>query len=117
MSVNPLIVAAAVVVAYILISRLRGGGKVSSTIVLERIKAGATVVDVRTPEEYRGGCYPGARNIPVQELQARLAEIPKDRPVVLYCASGGRSGVAATLLKRAGYPEVFNAGGLGDMPR
>jgi phage shock protein E len=37
--------------------------------------------------------------------------------VVLYCASGARSGVAARILKQAGYAEVVNAGGLGDMPR
>lgn len=81
------------------------------------IQAGATVVDVRSPDEFRGGAYPGALNIPLQELSGRLREIPKQRPVVLYCASGGRSGVAAMMLKRAGYAEVANAGGLGDMPR
>jgi phage shock protein E len=117
MSVNPLMLVAAVVVAYILFSRMRGGGKVPSNIVLEKIKSGATIVDVRTPDEFRGGFYPGAVNIPVQELSARLGEIPKQKPVVLYCASGGRSGVAAQLLKRAGFAEVLNAGGLGDMPR
>ena len=117
MNFNPLVLAAIVVVAFIVLSRLRGGGKVSSNVILEKIKAGAVIVDVRTPDEFRGGAYPGAKNIPVQDLPARLAEIPKDKPVVLYCASGGRSGMAASLLKRAGYTEVFNAGGLGDMPR
>jgi len=75
------------------------------------------VVDVRSPEEFRDGAYAGAVNIPLQELGRRVAEIPKDKPVVLYCASGGRSGMAARVLKQAGYAEVFNAGGLGDMPR
>ena len=117
MSPNLLMLVAAVVVAYILISRVRGGGKVPSNIVLEKIKAGAVIVDVRTPDEYRGGFYPGAVNIPVQELAARVGEIPKGKPVVLYCASGGRSGMAAQFLKKAGFAEVLNAGGLGDMPR
>jgi phage shock protein E len=117
MTINPWLVAAALVVAYLVFSRLRGGGKVASNIVLEKIKAGATVVDVRTPEEYRGGFYPGAVNIPVQALAARMGEIPKEKPVVVYCASGGRSGVAASMLKRAGYADVVNGGGLPDMPR
>jgi phage shock protein E len=117
MSLNPLVLAAMAIVAYLVISRLRGGGKVSANVVLEKIKAGATIVDVRSPDEYRGGFYPGAVNIPVNELQGRLAEIPKAKPVVLYCASGGRSSMAARLLKAAGFADVVNAGGLSDMPR
>jgi phage shock protein E len=117
MTLNPLVLAAAAVVAYLVFSRLRGGGKVSGNVVLEKIKAGATIVDVRSPEEFRDGFYPGAVNIPVNEIQRRMAEIPKTKPVVLYCASGGRSGMAAQLLRAAGYPEVLNAGGLFDMPR
>lgn len=85
--------------------------------VTEALAAGATIVDVRTPEEFRTGAYAGATNIPLQSLQGRLTEIPKDRPVVLYCASGGRSGAGASLLKQAGYDQVINAGGLHQMPR
>jgi phage shock protein E len=96
--------------------RFIGGGKVAPSIVAARIEAGAKIVDVRSPEEFQGGAYPGAVNIPLQVLQARLREIPKDRPVVLYCASGARSGMAARILKQAGYADVVNAGGLGDMP-
>jgi phage shock protein E len=117
LSLSPFTIAALAVVAWLLFTRLRGGRKVPSHLVLEKIKAGAKVVDVRSPEEFRGGAYPGAVNIPVQALASRMGEIPKDRPVVLYCASGGRSGVAAQLLARAGYADVTNAGGLGDMPR
>lgn len=85
--------------------------------VKQKIEAGAKIVDVRTPEEFRDGGYPGAVNIPLQVLGARMNEIPKDKAVVLYCASGGRSGMAARQLKQAGYADVTNAGGLGDMPR
>jgi phage shock protein E len=113
---NPLVIAAIAVVAFIVISRLRGGGKVASSVVLDKIKAGAKVVDVRSPEEFRDGAYTGAVNIPLSDLGRRLAEIPKDKPVVLYCASGARSGMAARVLKQAGYADVVNAGGLGDMP-
>ena len=44
------------------------------------------------------------------------AEIPRDRPVVLYCASGARSSAAARAMKQAGFADVLNAGGLADMP-
>ena len=85
--------------------------------VKEQLAAGARIVDVRTPAEFRDGAYPGAVNIPLAELPARMAELePKDRPVVLYCASGARSGRAAHLLSQAGFADVVNAGGLGDMP-
>ena len=84
--------------------------------IADKLKAGAVVVDVRTPDEFKGGAYRGALNIPVQVFQARMNEIPKDKPVVLYCASGGRSGMAARMLKAAGWSDVTNAGGLGDMP-
>ncbi len=85
--------------------------------VLEKIKSGAAVIDVRSGEEFADGHYEGAKNIPVGEIQARMAEVgPKDKPVVVYCASGARSALAAKLLKAAGYADVLNAGGLDDMP-
>jgi len=87
-----------------------------SSLVKQKIDAGATIVDVRTPEEFRDGAYPGAINIPVSNLGARLGEIPKSKPVVLYCASGARSASAARAMKQAGFADVVNAGGLGDMP-
>jgi phage shock protein E len=87
------------------------------SIVKQKIEAGATVVDVRSAEEFRDGGYPGAVNIPLDALASRLHELPKDKPVVLYCASGARSGVAARHLKRSGFNDVVNAGGLLDMPR
>ena len=88
----------------------------ASGIVKQKIDAGATIIDVRTPEEFRDGAYPGARNIPVSSLGTRLGEIPKDKPVVLYCASGARSASAARAMKQAGFADVINAGGLADMP-
>jgi phage shock protein E len=87
------------------------------SVVLEKIKDGAVVVDVRSPGEFADGAYPGAVNIPVQELGHRAGELPKDRPVVLYCASGARSAFAARLLRSNGWRDVMNAGGLGDLPR
>jgi len=89
----------------------------SFNIVKDKIKAGARVVDVRTEDEFADEAYPGAVNIPVGVLPRRMAELePKDAPVVLYCASGARSAMAAQMLKASGWTDVLNAGGLDDMP-
>jgi len=85
--------------------------------VEQKIKEGAVVVDVRTTDEYEDEHFPKAINIPVNELSSRVAEIgPKDKPVVLYCASGARSAMGARILKSLGFSDVVNAGGLYDMP-
>lgn len=85
--------------------------------ILAKIQAGAAIVDVRSPDEFADGAYPGAKNIPVNTLMNRLSDVgPKDKPVVVYCASGGRSAVAQQILKANGFVDVTNAGGLEDMP-
>lgn len=85
--------------------------------ILTKIQAGAAIIDVRSPDEFADGAYPGAKNIPVNVLPHRLADVgAKDKPVVVYCASGGRSAVAQQILKASGFTDVTNAGGLGDMP-
>lgn len=85
--------------------------------ILDLIKAGAKIVDVRSPEEFEDEHYDGALNIPVNEIQARAKELGgPETPLVLYCASGARSGYAARLLSSAGFKKVVNAGGLYDMP-
>jgi phage shock protein E len=86
--------------------------------IKEKIAAGAKVVDVRSPAEFADGAYPGAVNIPLPALPARMSELdPKEKPIVLYCASGARSGQAMRFLKQNGFADVVNAGGLDDMPR
>lgn len=73
-------------------------------------RKGAICVDVRTEGEFASGNAPGTINIPLNELGSRLAEIPKQSPVVLCCASGTRSGMAKLLLKKHGYRDVHNIG-------
>jgi phage shock protein E len=111
--VTTLIVAA---VAALLLVRWYMTRSAPADVIAKKLQEGATVVDVRTQAEFRTRAYPGAINIPLDQLSGSLARIPKDRPVVLYCASGARSGMAAHVLKRAGYEDVSNAGGLGQMP-
>jgi phage shock protein E len=116
MDVQPWMVAAGGAAAFVVLRGLLGGARAAPDLVRQRLAAGARVVDVRTPGEFQRGAYPGATNIPLQVLGARLGELPKDRPVVLYCASGMRSASAARLLRRAGFADVVNAGGLRHMP-
>jgi len=76
----------------------------------------ASVIDVRTPGEYLDGHYPGAINIPLNELTERLDEFKKmQQPIVAYCRSGARSGMAVSVLKQNGFNEVYNGGGLIDL--
>ncbi len=69
-----------------------------------------TIVDVRTPEEFQGGHVAGSVNIPLHEMNFRLDEIKSLKmPLVLCCASGNRSGMAAQLLQQRGI-ECANGG-------
>lgn len=81
-------------------------------------KAGAVVVDVRTPQEYAAGHVEGAINIPFDELPRRAAEIgPPTTPIVLYCRSGHRAGIAAAALRAAGYARLWDAQRFDTWPR
>jgi len=64
------------------------------------------LIDVRQPSEYASGHIPNAINISLQTLTANLDEIPKDRPVVLYCTSGYRTGMGVMTLQTLGYTNV-----------
>jgi phage shock protein E len=76
---------------------------------------GALLLDVRTPGEFADGHVQGALNIPVQELEARVAELDASRPVVVYCRSGNRSGTAAGMLRARGF-EVTDLGPMSAWP-
>ncbi len=72
---------------------------------------GASLIDVRTEGEFARGHIDGAKNIPVQEIAVRAKkEIPRGKPVVVYCASGMRSAMAVGALRRAGFEKVVNLG-------
>jgi phage shock protein E len=66
------------------------------------------MLDVRTPEEYAQGHIPGVVPIPLDQVPNRLAEIPKDKTVIVTCRSGNRSGQAAELLRQKGYTNIHN---------
>lgn len=65
-------------------------------------------IDVRTADEYADGHINAAILIPVQDLEKRMAEVPKDKQVYLYCRSGRRSEAAASMLAKAGFSNIEN---------
>ena len=81
-------------------------------------KGDAILLDVRTEQEFVTGHIAGAVLIPVDEIRARLAELPEDRntPIIVYCRSGNRSATAARMLTEAGYRAVYDLGGINSWP-
>lgn len=72
---------------------------------------GAIIIDVRTVGEYNQGAIPGSKNFPLQGISSKVKEIKKlNKPIITCCASGMRSGSAATILKAQGI-EAINGGG------
>jgi len=66
------------------------------------------LLDVRTPDERRQGYIAGSVLIPIDAVEKRIGEVPRNRPVVVYCAVGSRSRFVAEALARQGYAEVYN---------
>jgi rhodanese-related sulfurtransferase len=69
------------------------------------------VLDVRSPEEFKEGHVPGAVNVPYDQIASRLADVPKDKDVVLYCRTGRRAGIAAEVLQANGYTRLSHLEG------
>lgn len=84
----------------------------STQQALTLVAGGARVLDVRTPSETAGGVIPGALLIPVDQLEARLAEVPRDgRALLVCCAGGARSAAACEFLSGQGFSQLFNLEG------
>lgn len=105
-----------VLLAGLVVGRLVAGWRMRRRLPA-LIGAGAQVIDVRTAAEYAGAHAPGTRNIPLDELAARVGEIDPTRGVVVCCASGVRSGAAMRWLRARGYTPVVNAGSWRNLPR
>jgi len=105
------IVAVVVVAAFWMLKR-------ASFVSVDRARGylagGALVIDVRSPEEFRGGSVPGAINIPLGQLREGVSRQVQDknRVLLVHCLSGGRSAVAQHQLKGMGYANVHNLGSL-----
>jgi rhodanese-related sulfurtransferase len=74
------------------------------------------IVDVRTAQEFAGGAYPGAINIPLDEIQNQIHEFGShSREIIVYCASGARSAYGQRVLQQLGFTNVKNGGGIMQM--
>lgn len=102
----------AAVVVFVLYQRftaVRVSGGDARTLVAD----GAMLIDVRSNGEFGGGHIEGAVNIPIQELARRMDELgDKDKKIVLYCQSGGRSAMAKRLLESNGFTGIHDMGGI-----
>ena len=87
---------------------------IDSAALLKRIDskdASLLILDVRTPAEFAAGHVPGAINIPHSYLPARSAELASDKDVVIYCATGVRSELAASRLRENGFTRLLHLDG------
>jgi len=104
-------------------SNVKNGGGIASMMAQRSTKVSAAavsseplIVDVRSKEEFSGGAFPGAVNIPVDELPKRIGELgSRSRELTLYCASGARSAYGQRVLLQLGFTNVKNGGGLMQM--
>lgn len=100
------------IAGYVAGNIVRGDVAVIHWHELEGLDRSRTVVlDVRTKEERQNGYIEGSLHIPVQELRARLGELPKDKEIVVYCQTGRRSYIAARILMQQGFSSVRNLSG------
>jgi rhodanese-related sulfurtransferase len=88
--------------------------RVSAPLAAERLAQGdAVAVDVRTPHERHEKRVAGSIGVPLNHLAERLADLPRDRPLLVYCAGGYRSSIAASLLQQQGFQKISEiAGGI-----
>lgn len=77
---------------------------------------GATFIDVRSPMEFQSAHVDGAINIPLEYLSGSIDQFKAfSKPLIVYCRSGNRSGLAVHILKASGVTEAYNGGGLDEM--
>jgi rhodanese-related sulfurtransferase len=97
------------------LSRFTGGANAVGTLEATRLmnQPGALVLDVREDAEFASGHLPKARHIPLGQLSTRIGEIAKykEKPVIVTCRSGARSGSACRALRNAGFTQVYNLKG------
>ena len=90
---------------------LNGFKEVDAMTVKAIAASGAHLIDVRTADEVAHGVIDGAIHIPLHLLPLRAADIPQDKPVVIYCRSGARSAQACSFMASRGYSNMHNLSG------
>lgn len=85
-----------------------GAGEISITDFTKSLNSELIrVIDARTPAEFESGHFPGALSIPLEQMKARMSEIPKDKFIVVHCMTGGRGEIGYRMLKEEGYAVKF----------
>lgn len=86
---------------------------IDAGVEVYKMTKNGVLIDVRTKEEYAEGHIPDSINLPLSNLDQILKEVPdKNTPLFVYCQSGSRSARAAKSMKKAGYSDVTNIGGI-----
>ncbi|MBN1426861.1 MAG: rhodanese-like domain-containing protein [Anaerolineae bacterium] len=88
-----------------------GAGQISVAEASEKQDQGAFILDVREPDEWEEYHIPGSTLIPLEELAARIGEVPSDQEVVVVCRTGNRSRQGREILNRAGFTNVSSMRG------
>ena len=98
----------AVVVFFFLKPSVPSAARLSPTRVREDMRSGKDLqlIDVRTPEEFRSGHLPGARNLPLDGLDAGAKTLDPNRPLIAYCRGGHRSSMALKILAAKGFTQA-----------
>lgn len=117
LSIVILVVFFALIAAFALVVWLRGRNRMPQEEMERLVKEGAVLVDMRKKAEYSRGYIPGASNIPMETVEEMTKAFSKkyprkDRTYILYCQSGGRSALAMRELKKIGYTDLHNFGGI-----
>ena len=101
-----------VAVILLLLVFVRRSGLIGARAAQQLLKAGAKVIDVRTPAEFASGHLPGALNLPLDRIESSLPSRFPDRgqALLLHCASGMRSSAAKGKARALGYEKAFNLG-------
>jgi len=111
MSPTIIAIALAAFTLVVIVPRLRRSNRLDGNAARELVARGALLLDVRTADEYNDQHIDGAVNIPLNQLRNRIGEIsPVERPVVVYCRSGMRSGHAKRLLETHSFTAVHDLG-------
>ncbi|TDG35555.1 rhodanese-like domain-containing protein [Pedobacter changchengzhani] len=85
-------------------------GSTDNSALIEAIKEGAFLVDVRSSAEFSSGSVKGATNIPLDKITTNLSKFKSKKNIIVFCRSGGRSTQAKNILAQNGFKNVINGG-------
>ncbi|MBM6551433.1 rhodanese-like domain-containing protein [Marinomonas ostreistagni] len=106
---------AVLIAAIVAIVSFNVGASKRADVAWDEIKRGATIIDVRTAQEFNSGHLENAVNMPLSSLQVNASGLDRNHPVVVYCQTGSRAAHARRALFDMGFVEVYNGGGMSEM--